>query len=82
MRYPYSTSSLDTKTEQLIQEAITRLMTGKTILIIAHRLNTVQQADQIIFISEGEVKESGSHNALLQKEGFYKRFISAYRGDS
>ncbi|WP_239094423.1 ABC transporter ATP-binding protein [Bacillus sp. B15-48] len=66
-----ATSSIDTITELKIQEALKRLMKGRTSFIIAHRLNTIQQADQILVINQGEIIEKGSHRELLEKKGFY-----------
>lgn len=66
-----ATSSIDTVTELEIQEALTYLMKGRTSFIIAHRLNTIQQADQILVLDEGELIEKGSHQELLNENGFY-----------
>ena len=66
-----ATSSIDTETEQLIQEAIERLLLGRTSFIIAHRLSTIRRADIILVIQEGEIVERGSHRELLRKKGVY-----------
>lgn len=66
-----ATSSIDTITELKIQEALQRLMKGRTSFVIAHRLNTIQQADKIIILHEGEIIEKGDHESLLKKDGFY-----------
>jgi ATP-binding cassette subfamily B protein len=67
-----ATSSIDTETEELIQQAMEKLLKGRTSLVIAHRLSTIQHADRIIVIDKGEIKESGTHQDLLQNNGFYK----------
>ncbi|WP_062238708.1 ABC transporter ATP-binding protein [Fictibacillus sp. FJAT-27399] len=66
-----ATSSIDTITEMKIQEALQRLMEGKTSFIIAHRLNTIQKADQILVLKDGGILERGSHDELLKQKGFY-----------
>jgi ATP-binding cassette subfamily B multidrug efflux pump len=70
-----ATSSIDTITEVKIQEALQRLMQGRTSFVIAHRLNTIQKADQIIVLQDGEILEKGSHDSLLLKEGFYSELF-------
>ncbi len=66
-----ATSSVDTETEELIQAAIEKLMKGRTAIVIAHRLSTIQKADQIIVLDKGEIQERGTHEELLNHEGFY-----------
>lgn len=71
-----ATSSVDTRTEQHIQEAMRRLMTGRTSFVIAHRLSTIRYADQILVISGGEVVERGVHTQLLAANGLYARLYA------
>jgi ATP-binding cassette subfamily B protein len=66
-----ATSSVDTETEELIQEAIEKMMKGRTAIVIAHRLSTIQKAGNIIVLDQGEIKEQGTHEELLGKEGYY-----------
>ncbi len=68
-----ATSSLDTRSEKLVQEALERLMNDRTVLVIAHRLSTIQKADKIIVLEKGRITESGTHKNLLDKSGLYKR---------
>ena len=68
-----ATSSIDTRTELKISEAMDEMMAGKTSFIVAHRLSTVQNADKILVMNDGTIVESGKHEELLQKDGFYKK---------
>ena len=70
-----ATSSLDAENEAAVTEALDRVMRGKTILIIAHRLSTVKEADEILVMMEGEVVERGTHSSLLQLDGAYKKLV-------
>ncbi|AOM83721.1 ABC transporter ATP-binding protein [Salisediminibacterium beveridgei] len=72
-----ATSSIDTVTEINIQEALKRLMNGRTSFVIAHRLNTIRQADQILVLHEGELLESGTHAELINRGGFYADLVQA-----
>ena len=72
-----ATSSVDSETEELIQQAIEKLMQGRTSLVIAHRLSTIQKADKIIVLDKGEIKETGTHEELLRLEGGY--YAQLYR---
>ncbi|MEZ4843889.1 MAG: ABC transporter ATP-binding protein [Bacteroidia bacterium] len=70
-----ATSALDTESEKLVQEAIEKLMQGRTSLVIAHRLSTIQHADLILVIVEGQIAEQGTHSQLLNQNGVYKRLV-------
>ena len=72
-----ATSSVDTRTEELIQDAMDNLMEGRTSFIIAHRLSTIKNADTILVIDNGEVVEMGNHKELLEKNGFYAKLYNS-----
>ncbi len=75
-----ATSSIDTETEILIKKAIEKLLKGRTSIVIAHRLSTIQNADKIIVMHKGEIKESGTHQKLLAKKGlYYKLYLLQYK---
>jgi subfamily B ATP-binding cassette protein MsbA len=72
-----ATSALDTESEKLVQEALTELMKNRTTLVVAHRLSTIQNADKILVINEGQIVETGTHEELLSKsEGYYRKLAS------
>jgi ABC-type multidrug transport system fused ATPase/permease subunit len=66
-----ATSSVDTRTEQLIQEALKKLLRGRTSFVIAHRLSTIRDADQVLVLRDGKIVERGTHDMLLERDGFY-----------
>ena len=66
-----ATSALDSESEQLVQDALTKLMANRTSLVIAHRLSTIQNADEIVLINEGQIVEKGTHDMLLKNKGHY-----------
>ena len=68
-----ATSALDTESERLVQQALERLMRDRTVMVIAHRLSTVQHADRIVVLEQGRVVASGTHRELLDQEGLYRR---------
>ncbi|MDE6195237.1 MAG: ABC transporter ATP-binding protein/permease, partial [Erysipelotrichaceae bacterium] len=72
-----ATSSVDTRTELLIQKAMKNLMEGRTSFVIAHRLSTIRDADLILVMNEGDIVESGNHEELMQKDGFYKKLYNS-----
>jgi ATP-binding cassette subfamily B protein len=72
-----ATSSVDTRTEALIQEALERLMTGRTSFVIAHRLSTIRNADLILVMRDGNIVEQGTHDDLLARNGFYAELYNS-----
>jgi ABC-type glutathione transport system ATPase component len=77
-----ATSSVDTSTEVRIQNALLRLMEGRTSFVIAHRLSTIRVADELLVIKDGEVVEKGTHQQLLDQHGFYHHlYLSQFKGE-
>ena len=72
-----ATSSIDTRTEVQIQNAMVKLMEGKTTFVIAHRLSTIRNADKILAVKDGEIIESGTHDELLETKGFYANLYNS-----
>jgi subfamily B ATP-binding cassette protein MsbA len=68
-----ATSALDTESESLVQAALQNLMSGRTVLVIAHRLSTVRRADRIVVLEGGAISDIGAHEDLMQKLGTYRR---------
>lgn len=71
-----ATASLDPENEVLIQQAISRLITGKTVIVIAHRLRTIAGADKIIVLDNGKLVQQGSHEELIKQDGLYKKLFT------
>jgi subfamily B ATP-binding cassette protein MsbA len=71
-----ATSALDTESERLVQEALERLMKGRTTFVIAHRLTTIQRADRILVLDKGRLVEMGTHNELMERRGLYQYLYS------
>src|SRR5690606_13672634 len=75
-----ATSSVDTRTERLIQKAFEGLLKGRTSFVIAHRLSTIRNADLVMMLKDGEIIERGTHNELLAKQGaYYDLYMSQFR---
>jgi ATP-binding cassette subfamily B multidrug efflux pump len=78
-----ATSNVDTRTEKHLQEALMRLMEGRTSFVIAHRLSTIRDANQVLVIKDGEIIERGTHGSLLAEGGFYHRlYMSQFKGQA
>ena len=77
-----ATSSIDTRTELLVQSAFDQMMQGRTSFIVAHRLSTIEQADRILVMNHGQILEQGSHRELLNQGGFYSQlYYSQFAGE-
>jgi ABC-type multidrug transport system fused ATPase/permease subunit len=74
-----STSALDAESEAIVTEALQRNMVGRSTLVIAHRLSTVQRADCIVVVGEGRIQESGTHSELMERNGQYAEFVHQQR---
>jgi ATP-binding cassette subfamily B protein len=74
-----ATSSVDSETEQLIQDSIEKMMQGRTSIVIAHRLSTIQKADKILVLNKGEIVETGTHDSLLEQGGYYTQLHQMQR---
>ncbi|MDY0125122.1 MAG: ATP-binding cassette domain-containing protein, partial [Anaerolineaceae bacterium] len=72
-----ATSSVDTRTEILIQKAMDKLMKGRTSFVIAHRLSTIRNADRILVLKDGDIVEQGTHESLLEDNGFYAELYNS-----
>jgi ATP-binding cassette, subfamily B, multidrug efflux pump len=78
-----ATSNVDTRTEKHLQEALLRLMQGRTSFVIAHRLSTIRDADQVLVVNGGEIIERGTHESLLAQKGFYHHlYLSQFKGQA
>ena len=71
-----ATASIDPENEHLIQQAISKLTRRKTVIVIAHRLATIENADQILVVEHGKIVQKGTHNQLIQQKGIYRSFIN------
>lgn len=69
-------ASIDPENEHLIQQAISELTIGKMVIVIAHRLATIEHTDQILVVDRGKIVQKGTHNQLVRQEGIYKKFIN------
>ncbi len=77
-----ATASVDTRTEQLVQDALTNLTAGRTTIVIAHRLSTIRDADQILVLRRGKIVERGNHEALMEQNGVYAQMVQSHYSDA
>ena len=77
-----ATANIDTETESMITQALEKLMEGRTTIMVAHRLSTIQHADKIIVMHKGKIQESGNHQELLRQDGLYKKLYELQLMDS
>ena len=78
-----ATSALDTESEKIVQDALDKLMVGRTSFVIAHRLSTIKNADQILVLNHGVIAESGTHQELMEKKGlYYELYTMSQKNDS
>jgi subfamily B ATP-binding cassette protein MsbA len=77
-----ATSALDSASERFVHQALQQLMAGRTTLIVAHRLSTIEHADRVVVLDEGKLVESGTHTELLARGGLYARLHALQRGTS
>jgi ATP-binding cassette, subfamily B, multidrug efflux pump len=78
-----ATSNVDSRTVKRLQGALDRLRQGRTSLVIAHRLSTIREADQVLFVKDGEIVEHGTHQSLLERKGFYHQmYMSQFKGQA
>lgn len=76
-----ATSSVDTRLEKMLQEAMHRVMEGRTSFVIAHRLSTIRSADLILVINDGDIVEQGTHEELMEKQGYYEKLYNSQFAD-
>lgn len=76
-----ATSALDTRSEAVVQQALDRAAFGRTVVVVAHRLTTVRNADLIVVMDKGQVRETGTHDQLMQRDGLYATMIRNQVGD-
>ena len=77
-----ATSNIDTESEEMIQAAIDKVLAGRTSILVAHRLSTIQKADQILVMEKGQIVERGNHQSLLEQDGLYRRLYTLQFADA